>query len=427
MSDGSISSRSRSVSFWPLAIVRDAELLLLLDDDPFQQGLDLAIALAFEDRGFVVEVALHPADLVLLDLLGPDALFGAAAAEDPDVDDRAFDAGGAVQRGVFDVQGLFPEDGLEELFLGRKLGLPFRGDLADQDVAGLDAGADADDAVFVEVAEHVLRDVGDVPGDVLGAELGVPGLDGLLDDVERSEDVVLDQLFGDDDRILEVVSPPGHEGPDDVAAEGQLAHVGAGAVGQHLSLDDRVALVDDRALGETGVLVGPEEFRQDVEVGPDFVILGLVRLVDLDEDPFGVDESDLPGPLADDDVARALGHEVLHARPDERGDGPQERHGLPLHVRAHQGAVGVVVLQEGNERRRQGHQLLGRNVDIIDLFPGQRLEVAGLPGRDQLVEEVAVLIHPGVGLGDDVRFLLPRGQVVAERLEDGEMFGRLCA
>ena len=285
-----------------------------------QQGLDLALPLAFEDGGLVVEVALHPADLVLLDLLGPETFFRPAAAEDPDVDDGSLDAGGAVERGVLHVQGFFTEDGFQELLLGGQLGFALGGDLADEDVAGFDAGPDPDDAVFVEVSEDVFGDVRDVPGDVLGAELGVPGFDRLLDDMERSEDVVFDQLFGDDDRVFEVISPPGHESPDDVPAEGQLAHVGAGAVGQDLAFDDRVALADDGPLGEAGVLVGPEELRQDVKVGPDFIILHPARFVDLDQDPLGVDESDRAGALADDDVARALGHEVLHARPDERGD-----------------------------------------------------------------------------------------------------------
>ncbi len=243
--------------------------------------------------------------------------------------------------------------------------------------------------------------------------------------MKRGEDVLLDQPLGDDDRVLEVITPPGHEGGDDVPAEGQLAQVGAGAVGQDLALDDRVALADDGPLGEAGILVGPEELGQDIEVGRDLVILGLVGFVDMDENPLGVDEGDGSRSLADDDVARTLGHKMLHARAHQRGDRPQERDGLPLHVGAHKGAVGVVVLQERDEGGGKRNQLLGGDVDVVDLLPRQELEVARLPGGDELVDETAVLVDPGVGLGDIVVLFFPGGQVVAVRLDDGKMAGAL--
>ena len=60
-----------------------------------------------------------------------------------------------------------------------------------------------------------------------------------------------------------------------------------------------------------------------------------------------------------DDLARVDGHLHLDAGADDRGLGLEEGNGLALHVRAHQGAVGVVVLQEGDERCRDAHHLLG--------------------------------------------------------------------
>jgi hypothetical protein len=51
-----------------------------------------------------------------------------------------------LQRGVADLAGLLAEDGAQQALLGGQLGLALRGDLADQDVAGADLGADADDA-----------------------------------------------------------------------------------------------------------------------------------------------------------------------------------------------------------------------------------------------------------------------------------------
>ena len=45
-----------------------------------------------------------------------------------------------------------------------------------------------------------------------------------------------------------------------------------------------------------------------------------------------------------------------------------ERHGLALHVRAHERAVRVVVLEERNERRGDRHHLVRRDVHQLDLL-----------------------------------------------------------
>ena len=94
----------------------------------------------------VALVLLSSFSLGVLDLLGALVLLGALAREDAGVDDDARDAGRNPQRGVADVAGLLTEDGAEELLLRAELGLALGRDLADQDVAGCDLGADADDA-----------------------------------------------------------------------------------------------------------------------------------------------------------------------------------------------------------------------------------------------------------------------------------------
>src|SRR3989304_3599596 len=93
---------------------------------------------------------------------------------------------------------LLAEDRPQQPLLGGQLGLALGRDLADQDVAGDDLGTDADDAALVEVGEDLLGDVRDVPGDLLGTELGVAGVDLVLLDVDRGEDVVLHQALAED-------------------------------------------------------------------------------------------------------------------------------------------------------------------------------------------------------------------------------------
>ena len=130
----------------------------------------------------------------------------------------------------------FTEDRAEQALLRGQLGLALGRDLADEQVAVADLGADADDAALVEVGQDLLGDVRDVPGDLLGAELGVAGVDLVLLDVDRGEDVVLHQALAEDDRVLVVVALPRHERHEQVAAERHLAAVGRGTVG-----DDRAA------------------------------------------------------------------------------------------------------------------------------------------------------------------------------------------
>ena len=89
-------------------------------------------------------------------------LVAVVTVEDLDVDDLAGLAVRDLQRGVADLAGLLTEDRAQQALLRGQLGLALRRDLADEDVAGADLGADADDAALVEVGEDVLAQVGDV-------------------------------------------------------------------------------------------------------------------------------------------------------------------------------------------------------------------------------------------------------------------------
>jgi hypothetical protein len=102
-------------------------------------------------------------------------------------------------------------------------------------------GADVDDAGLVELRQRGLADVRDIAGDLLRTELGVPRHTGQLLDMDRGETILLDHALRDQDRVLEVVAVPGHEGDAQVLPQGQLAHVGGGAVGEDIAARDDVA------------------------------------------------------------------------------------------------------------------------------------------------------------------------------------------
>ncbi len=84
-----------------------------------------------------------------------------------------------------------------------------------------------------------------------------------------------DQLFADDDGVLEVEPVPGHEADEHVASQGQLALERGGAVGDHFALFDLLAQLDDRLLVLAGSLVEADELAQRVDFAADLDAVGV--------------------------------------------------------------------------------------------------------------------------------------------------------
>ena len=168
-------------------------------------------------------------------------------------------------------------------------------------------------------------------------------------------------------------------------------------------LDPR-ALVDDRLLVVARALVGAGELGQPVR------LVGAV--VGHHGDVVGRELGDHTRLLGGDDVGGVDGGPQLHAGAHERGLGAQQRNGLALHVRAHQRAVGVVVLEERDHGRRDRHHLARRDVHVVDLVGLDEVDLAALLAHQHLVlGEVALRVDDRVGLRDDVAVLLVGGQV----------------
>src|SRR5229473_298461 len=363
-------------------------------------------------------------DLSLLGEIDTDHLVDARAQlilvlarEHLDVDHDAALAVWDAQARVADLARLLAEDRAEQPLLGRQLGLALGRDLADQDVALLNFGADVDDAALVEVAQRVVGDVGYVTGDLFGTELRLAGLGLVLLDVDRGVHVLLDHALRQKDRVLEVVALPGHERDEHVASERHLAVFDRGPVGEDVALVDVLARLDLGAVVEAGALVGARELLQRVVP----LRSAGVWLDDDLEDRRGVDclqvlwlgdVDDSPGDVGDDHLARVLGGVVLHSRADQRRVGDEQGNRLALHVGAHQGAAGVVVLEERDHGRRHRHDLLRRDVHVLDVADVLDLEIAARPGRDTRVHKVVLRRQRGVGLGDSEHVLLIGRQVL---------------
>ena len=385
----------------------------LADQDVGEARIDVTV----EDRLLVVAVLRKTLDLLALDRLGALVLLDAVAVEHAHFDDGALNARGHAQRGVAHVGGLLAEDGAQQLLFRRHRAFALRRDLADENVARDHFGADVDDARLVEVLQRFFRDVGNVARDFLGSELGVARHRLEFLDVDRGEDVVLDDALGEQDRVLEVVAVPGHERDEHVAAEREIAEIGRGTVGDDVALLDAVADAHQRLLVDAGRLVGALELHQAIDVDRRLGGVGLVGRAD--DDTGRVDLVDHARAARGDRRARVARHDRLHAGADQRRVGANERHRLALHVRAHQRAVGVVVLEERDQRRGDGNELLGRDVHVVDALAGQEHDVAGLTADDEIADEMAVLVDRRVRLRDRVFLLLHRGEI-----ED--LFGHLA-
>ncbi len=168
-------------------------------------------------------------------------------------------------------------------------------------------------------------------------------------------------------------------------------------------------------LVDAGILVRPEELRQlvfdaalvferDERFGAVFV-----DIVDHD-DAVGVDVFHDAVPFGHDEGTRIARDLLLEPGPDQRRLGAQQRHRLALHVRAHQRAVGVVVLEERDQAGRRADDLVRRNVHVLDLVRLHHREIALVARLDAVALEVAARVERRVRLRDRVHVFLFGGQ-----------------
>src|SRR5271156_5768421 len=340
-----------------------------------------------QNADFVGQVLFKLGNLLAFDQLGALVLLLTLAGEDANVHYGAFDTWRAGQRCVANVAGLFAEDCAQQLLFRRQLGFALGRYFADQDVVVLDLGADADDSALVEVAQCRLGDVGNITRDFFRSQLGVARFDFKLLDVHRGVVIVADQLFGNQNRVLEVVTAPGHEGHQHVTPEGQFALLRARTIGDHLPLDHPVALANNWLLIDTSVLVGTLELDQLVDVRTNFAgqLGGMMLTLHADDNALGVDRIDDAVALGQDHGAGVARGDAFHPGADQRRFRHQQGNRLALHVGAHECAVGVVVLQERHQRSGNRDQLLGAHVDVIHLCAIHQHKVALAARVDQIV------------------------------------------
>ena len=329
-------------------------------------------------------------------------LVALVAAEHLHRDDLALLAVGHLQGRIAHLARLLPEDGPQQPLFRGQLSLALGRDLAHQNVPGAHLGADAHDSALIQVPQRFLPDVGDVAGDLFRPELGITRLDLVLLDVHGGEQILAHETLRDDDRVFVVVALPGHEGHQHVAAQGQFALVRAGPIRDDVPGLHHVAGLHDRLLVDARPLVAALELDQ---------LVGLTALVSLDDHLVPADRLHLAVAAGDHDRPRVHRSAVLHPGPHQRRLAGQQGHRLALHVGPHQRPVGVVVLQERDQRRGHGDGLLGRHVHEIDLVRRDEHDLSAVAGRHAGLHQPASLVDLGVGLRNDVVVLFVGRQV----------------
>ena len=340
------------------------------------------------------------------------------AARDLHVHDDASDARGNDERGILNVSGLFTEDRAEQLFFRSEFGFGLRRDFADEDVAGLHLGTDANDAVVIEILQRFFTDVRDIARDFFRPELGVASGDFEFLNVDRSEDVFLQHLFGDEDRVFEVVTVPRHERDEHVAAERHLALIGRRTVGDDLARLDLLALLDDGLLIEAGAGIRAHELAEFVNV---YVVLRIglrVRSKLRGSSPslvtmirFASTEATMPASSAMTTIFESRA--TRSSMPVPTNGASAWSSGTPWRCMFEPMSARLASSCSRNGIMPAAIEMtcFGETSMQVDFFGGDFEEVAVVTDGD-LADEVTLVVDLGVGLGDDLAFFLVGGEVL---------------
>src|SRR5690554_700817 len=166
--------------------------------------------------------------------------------------------------------------------------------------------------------------------------------------VNGGETVFFHHSLGQQDRVFKVVTVPRHESHPHVLAQGQFAHVGGWSIRHDVATLNYVPLLHQRTLVDAGVLVGAGVFDQVVDINPGLTSLNLV-IMHAHNNAAGINRLDNTTTTGHFTHARVMCHVALDTGADQRLVGTQGRYGLALHVGAHKGTVGIVMLKERNQ------------------------------------------------------------------------------
>ena len=286
------------------------------------------------------------------------------AREQTLADNHALQRGRSLQRSILHITSLVTENGTEQFFLRRRIGLALGRNLTYKDVARFDARTDTDNTIVVQILGCLFTDIGDIRGQFFHTTLGFANLQRKLLHMNRRQQVLSNDPFVQHNGILVVISLPRHISNQKVLTQRQFTILRRIALSQDLAFGHTLTLVANRTQVNRHILVRATPLRNSVflqrrlEADKFFVL----RTVIQNANSRGIHKVNHTVAFSRNLCARIAGQLTLDARAHDRSLGTQQRNSLAHHVRSHQSAVGVIMLQERNQRSRNRSNLLGRNI-----------------------------------------------------------------
>ena len=187
--------------------------------------------------------------------------------------------------------------------------------------------------------------------------------------MDGGQDILTDDTLIEHDGILIVVTLPWHVGNEQVTTQGELTILCGIALCQDVTLLHTLSLITDRTEVNGHILVGTTELRNTIllEGWLEADELLILRTVVQDTDGRCVNIVDHTITLSSYHRTRVLTNLLLNTCSHNRSLIMKQRYCLTHHVRSHQRTVSVIMLQERNEGGSDRGDLLGRDIDQIDI------------------------------------------------------------
>ena len=129
--------------------------------------------------------------------------------------------------------------------------------------------------------------------------------------MNRSEAILFHHSLGNQNRILEVVSVPGHKRDAHILTECQLAHIDGRTIGENIAPTDGVSLFHQRSLADAGILVRTGVLGEVVDIHSGVSGVGFF-IEDTDDDSRRINTLDDAATEGDDTNPGVPGYIALH-------------------------------------------------------------------------------------------------------------------
>ena len=118
---------------------------------------------------------------------------------------------------------------------------------------------------MVEVLKSLFTHIRNIACDFFRSKLRITGSYFKLVHVDRGEDVVLNDLLGDKNRIFEVITIPRHERHENVTTDCKLTVISGRTVRDHVAFLNRLAFGDNWLLIEASAGIRAHELTKVVD------------------------------------------------------------------------------------------------------------------------------------------------------------------